>query len=257
MHAYCEKQAFPALAFKSLEYIRTNKQRKNIKNTDQTIEVTIIIGGVRWNVSMNRRKVTDKIVETFNCMHKNKTVTHALPALFEFPEYCTNQSSSPRRNSVNLSHRSNGLIIDTTQQAILERDYKRMLNDEEWAFLKFHIKCTNPSQFKQLRNACETGVYRCQNVDIPVPELRNFKMNLDTESFIAKYSKRRDDNNVDDNLWMQWMIRRLKLLQARYLDHEKYDEKINAEIDRVCRKLGLEVTQYQVQLKSCTEADGV
>ena len=49
------------------------------------------------------------------------------------------------------------------------------------------------------------------------------------------------------------MLRRLKLLQARYLDHEKYDEKIKAEIDRVCRKFGLEATQYQAKLESCTD----
>ena len=88
---------------------------------------------------------------------------------------------------------------------------------------------------------CLTIVYRCQNIDIPVPEMQKLRMSIDIESFIATYSKRRDAYNVDDNLWMQWMLRRLKLLRGRYVDHEKYDEKMKAEINRINRKSGLKV----------------
>lgn len=232
-----ELRAFPDLAFRSLQRVWTSKQRASLQNSDEMISVQGVGGRL---VQMNTRKITDRILETFNCIQDGRRIAYPLPESFPYPEYCLMQRSrSFCKDKVVLTNQA-GCKINDVQRQRLETEQNRPLTDDEWSFLKK----ANLTSANKLFRAYETGTYQSESCFIPMPELKNFKMSIDVEATIVLYKLRRSKLDPSkDRQWFDWIMRRVKLLQMRYLNHPHYKEKMEAECNRLNRKRKLPPSQ--------------
>lgn len=235
------KHAFPLLASESLKVIQTVKERENIIGSEETISVTVELEGKDFVVTENLRKVTDDIVQTRIHMNKREVCKFELAQNFQWPEYTSCLKNQGRSEEIVYLADGNGEIgftITDEHYSLLDSRHARSFTEEELEEVKYHIDSENNFQrFMSLWKMGEVTIKKKNNkvALIKIPEFKNALVNIRVEEILKKYRELLKKNDKDD--FIKWAWRRIKLLQAKLVNHPKYMKKYSQSIARVQNNL--------------------